>query len=132
MIKSLFVVASAALLLAACGASDEAAPAADAAAAAPAAGETAEAVQAVTFTLANTTAHTLTHLYISPAAANTWDKDILGEQVLAAGESGQVTIDDGVESCMYDFRADFDDGDAIDVRGVDICKLEGETVTISG
>ena len=118
MIKSVLLVGAVAAMLAACGASEDAAapaaaPAADAAAgsapaAAPAGGETPQGFQKVTFTLANTTSHTLTHLYISPAAADNWDTDILGEQVLAAGESGEVSIDDGVESCMYDFRADFE------------------------
>ena len=135
MIKSLLMVGFAATLLAACGSSEEAAaPAAEAAAetAAPAAAPTAEGFQPVKFTIANATSHTLTHLYISPAAAKDWDQDILGNQVLSAGESGLVSIEDGVESCMYDFKADFDDGDSIEVGGVDICKLEGETVTVSG
>ncbi len=133
MMKSLLLVGVAAILLAACGASEEAAaPATEAADAAAPAAPAAEGVQSVSFTLANATAHTLTHLYISPAAANSWETDILGELVLEAGESGVVNINDGVESCMYDFKANFDDGDSIEVAGVDICKIEGETITVSG
>lgn len=139
MIKHLVLAAAAVTLLAACGSGDDAAapaPATAAPAAAPAAaGEPAAAeaagVAEVKFNLKNATSFTLTHLYMSPAASNDWDNDILGDQVVDAGETAEVSIDDGVESCMYDLRADFDDGDAIDVRGVDVCKIEGTTVTIS-
>lgn len=135
MIKHLVLAAAAATLLTACGSGDDAAapaPAAAApAAAAPAAAAEAAGVAEVKFNLKNATSFTLTHLYMSPAASNDWDNDILGDQVVDAGETAEVSIDDGVESCMYDLRADFDDGDAIDVRGVDVCKIEGTTVTIS-
>lgn len=135
MIKQLALAAVAAALLAACGSSEEkAAPAA--AAEATETTETTEATAAagvaeVKFNLENATSYTLTHLYLSPAATDEWENDILGEQTVAAGETAEVSIDDGVESCMYDLRADFDDGDAIDVRGVDVCKIEGTTVKIS-
>lgn len=138
MIKHLVLAAAAATLLAACGSGDAAAPAAPAEAApaaAPAAGEPAAAeaagVAEVKFNLKNATSFTLTHLYLSPAASNDWDNDILGEQVVAAGDTAEVSIDDGVESCMYDLRADFEDGDAIDVRGVNVCEIEGKTITVS-
>lgn len=126
MIKHLVLAAAAAVLLAACGSSEEKAAPAPAEEAAGAAG-----VAEVKFNLENATGYTLTHLYLSPAASDDWDNDILGEQTVPAGETAEVSIDDGVESCMYDLRADFDDGDAIDVRGVDVCKIEGTTVTIS-
>lgn len=129
MIKHLLLAAAAATLLAACGSGDDAA--APAAAAATPADAPAADVAEVKFDLKNATSFTLTHLYMSPAASDDWDTDILGEQVVAAGETAEVSIDDGVESCMYDLRADFDDGDSIDVRGVDVCKIEGTTVTIS-
>ena len=124
MIKQFVLAAAAAALLAACGSSEDKAAAA---------GEAVEAtgVAEVKFNLENATAHTLTHLYLSPAATDDWNNDILGDQTVPAGETAEVSIDDGVESCMYDLRADFDDGDAIDVRGVDVCKIEGTTVTIS-
>lgn len=134
MIKQLALAAVAATLLAACGSSEDKAAPAPAPAAEPteAAAATAPAgVAEVKFNLENATSYTLTHLYLSPAASDDWDNDILGEQTVAAGETAEVSIDDGVESCMYDLRADFDDGDAIDVRGVDVCKIEGTTVTIS-
>ena len=126
MIKQLVLAAAAAALLAACGSSEDAAAPAPDAEATEAAG-----VAEVKFNLENATSYTLTHLYLSPAASDEWENDILGEQTVAAGETAEVSIDDGVESCMYDLRADFDDGDAIDVRGVDVCKIEGTTVTIS-
>jgi hypothetical protein len=137
MIKHLVLAAAAATLLAACGSGDAAAPApADAAApaeaaAAPAAAAEAAGVAEVKFNLKNATSFTLTHLYLSAAASNDWENDILGNQVVEAGDTAEVSIDDGVESCMYDLRADFEDGDAIDVRGVNVCEIEGTTITVS-
>lgn len=132
MIKQLALAAVAATLLAACGSSeDKAAPAPAAEATETTEATGAAGVAEVKFNLENATSYTLTHLYLSPAASDDWDNDILGEQTVAAGETAEVSIDDGVESCMYDLRADFDDGDDIDVRGVDVCKIEGTTVKIS-
>ena len=73
---------------------------------------------------------TMTALHLSVPSSNSWEEDILGEQV-DGGESVEVTIDDNLEDCEYDIRADFDDGTHIDVRGVNFCELEGETITIS-
>ncbi len=140
MIKQLILVGAAAALLTACGsgedaqaptpdaaASDAAAPAADAAA--PAAGE--EGVAEVAFKLENATPYVLTHLYISPAESNSWNRDILGDQTAPSGATIDVSIDDGVESCMYDFRAQFSNGQHMDVRGVNVCEFEGKTLTVS-
>ena len=94
MIKHLLLAAAAATLLAACGSGDDAAAPAAAAATpadAPAAGEPAAGVAEVKFDLKNATSFTLTHLYMSPAASDDWDTDILGEQVVSA-EIGRAHV----------------------------------------
>lgn len=87
--------------------------------------------ESITFDLANDTSYTLTHLYISVPSTNSWEEDILGAQVVGAGETVEVTIDDGLEDCQYDLRADFSDGDSIRVARVNLCESDGETITIS-
>ncbi|MFC5343535.1 hypothetical protein ACETK8_09865 [Brevundimonas staleyi] len=129
----ILIAAAALCMLAACGSSEDTTKASNETAAdsAAATGESAEGVQSVSFKVDNATTHTLTHLFISPAASDTWNRDILGDQTAAPGATIDVTIDDDVESCMYDFRAHFDNDADLDVRGIDVCKLEGQTVTVS-
>ena len=137
MMKRFLLIGACALSLSACGGGEEAAaPAADAAetdtATESAAESTAgEGVPEVAFKLENATGLTLTHLYLSPAETDTWNRDILGDQTAPAGATIDVSIDDGVESCMYDLRAQFENDETLDVRGVNVCEIEGRTITVS-
>lgn len=94
-------------------------------------GASAQTTEPVHFTIDNDTDNVLTALHLSEPSSNSWEEDILGVDVVGAGESVDVTIDDNLDGCEYDIRADFDDGTHIDVRGVDFCELEGETISIS-
>lgn len=94
-------------------------------------GASAQTTEPVTFYIENATGSTMTALHLSTPSSNSWEEDILGVDVLEGGDTVEVTIDDNLEDCEYDIRADFDDGTNIDVRGVDFCSLEGETITIS-
>jgi uncharacterized membrane protein len=83
------------------------------------------------FTLTNSTDNVLMRLYISLPATDEWEEDILGDDVLGGGESLEISIDDGLPECVYDIRADFDDGESVQVGQVDFCELDGEELTIS-
>ena len=140
MIRPALFIGACAIALAACGSSESTEPAADSATevaseAAESSGEAAAAaeqgVPKVAFKIENATTLTLTHLYLSPAASETWDRDILGDQTAPAGATIDISIDDGVESCMYDLRARFENDETMDIRGVNVCEIEGRTVTVS-
>ena len=60
--------------------------------------------EAVTFTLTNRTSRDLIGFYASPPSTQDWEEDILGVDVLLPGESAEITIDDGLEDCKYDFK----------------------------
>lgn len=94
-------------------------------------GASAGTTEPVHFTIDNATDSTMTALHLSTPSTNSWEEDILGVDVVAGGDSVDVTIDDDLEDCNYDMRADFDDGTHIDVRNVNFCELEGETIEIS-
>ena len=94
-------------------------------------GVSAQTTEPVSFTLSNDTAQTLVALHISHSGTDQWEEDILGVDMVDAGESVDVTIDDDLTACEYDVRADFSDGDTLDVRGVNFCELDGETLSIS-
>jgi len=58
----------------------------------------------VTFTLINSTGRDLEEFYASPQNVQDWEEDILGVDILPAGESVEITIDDGRQYCSYDFK----------------------------
>ena len=139
------LLCASAIGLAACGgageqkaATNESNAAAPAAPAAPAAGENATAGEEggtaagaqQDFTLVNNTGHTVMTLNVSPSNSDQWGPDILGADVLANGQSAQVSFERGQDQCQWDLRATYDDGDTTDARGVNLCELT--TVTLTG
>lgn len=87
--------------------------------------------ESIDFTLSNKTEHVLTALFISLPSTDEWEEDIFGADVLGSGESFDISIDDGLAECIYDIRADFSDGDSVQVAEVNFCELDGEELVIS-
>lgn len=73
-------------------------------------------------TVVNATAHTMTRLYASPAAGQPVDEDMLGDTILKPGQSAQLSVGDGSDACVYNFKATFDD-DKTRTRKVDVCEV---------
>src|SRR5262249_45459448 len=61
----------------------------------------------------NETDHTMVRFYASNVARNSWEEDILGDDVLKPGKSVNINIDDGTRHCEYDFKAVFDNGEEL-------------------
>lgn len=79
------------------------------------------------FTLSNQTASDLTEFYASPVGVDNWEDDVLGNQLLAAGASGEVTISDSRSNCEYDLRMVFADGDVLEDTA-DLCDTGSYTI----
>lgn len=86
--------------------------------------------ESIDFTLTNNTEHVLIALFISLPSTNEWEEDIFGADVLGSGDSIEISIDDGLPECVYDIRADFSDGDSVQVGSVDFCELNGSELTV--
>ena len=71
----------------------------------------------------NETRHTIVEFYASNISRDIWEEDILGEDVLPVGQSVNITIDDGTEACLYDFKAVFDDGEELVRNRIDVCTI---------
>ncbi|RME16088.1 MAG: hypothetical protein D6801_06135 [Alphaproteobacteria bacterium] len=71
----------------------------------------------------NETGFTLTRFYGSHRNAATWEADLFGEAVLPTGDSVIVNFDDGTGYCVFDLRAEFEDGDVIEKFDVNICEI---------
>ncbi|MBS0456122.1 MAG: hypothetical protein JSS44_02155 [Proteobacteria bacterium] len=77
----------------------------------------------------NATRHTIVRFYASRTSTNSWEEDILGSSTLDPGEAARINIDDGSGSCVYDFKAVFNDGTALVRREVNVCEIESYTYT---
>lgn len=77
----------------------------------------------------NETEHTIVRFYASNVGANSWEEDILGQDVLRPGESVTINVDDGTGYCKYDFKAVFNDGDYLIRQGIDVCKVSSYRYT---
>jgi hypothetical protein len=91
----------------------------------------AQTTEPVTFTLNNQTDHVLTALYISKVSTDEWEEDIFGSDVLGAGDSMEITIDDNLSDCKYDLKAVFEDGDEAILGAEDFCELDGGEVNVT-
>ena len=80
------------------------------------------------FDLINDSSANLRELYVSASETDTWGDDILGMDLLNAGEAGTVTIADGMETCAYDMRFVMDSGVTIE-DSADLCETNSFTIT---
>lgn len=76
------------------------------------------------FTLANQTHYDLREFYASPPDVSSWEEDILGPDILEAGDSIRITISDGRDTCIYDLMGVFEDDDQVVKRKVNLCRLD--------
>ena len=81
------------------------------------------------FTIHNNSGHTVMTLNVSPTSSNNWGPDILGRDVLANGESAEITFDRSEDQCVWDIRATYDDGDTGDWRGINLCETTDVNLT---
>ncbi|MBB4081449.1 hypothetical protein [Brevundimonas lenta] len=71
----------------------------------------------------NQTGWTMTHFYASDSRIEDWQEDMLGEDVLSAGASIMMNIDDGSGACLYDFKARFSNGQELTRMRVNVCEI---------
>ena len=79
------------------------------------------------FSLTNDSSFNLQEFYVSASEAEAWGEDILGRDVLASGEEGDVTIADGRDVCSYDMRFVMDNGNTIE-GSADLCETNAFTI----
>lgn len=79
-------------------------------------------------TIVNDTDYTMQRFHASNKDSTSWEEDILGNGVLGPHMQVDITIDDGTGYCVYDFKAVFDDGDAVEEHGVNVCEVGRWTV----
>jgi hypothetical protein len=71
----------------------------------------------------NETSFDLIEFYGSNVGTDSWEEDLLGNDVLPAGRFFDVNFDDGSGYCMFDFLGVFEDGDEVIKRRVNVCQI---------
>lgn len=84
--------------------------------------------QDVAYELVNSTGLTVMEFYTSPADTAAWGEDILGANVIAAGEAGTVTLPGAGAACAYDLLFVMEDGQELQDQ-VDVCSVASYTLT---
>lgn len=74
-------------------------------------------------TIVNNTGYTIVRFFGSNTGADTWQEDILGDDVLPSGSSVVINFDDASGYCKFDFKAIFEDGDELVKQGVNVCEI---------
>ena len=71
----------------------------------------------------NNTGWTMLRFYASDSRITSWQEDMLGRGVLNAGNSIMMNIDDGSGACLYDFKAEFTNGQVLTRYNVNVCRI---------
>jgi hypothetical protein len=80
------------------------------------------------FWVYNNSEANITRLYVSESTRDTWEDDILGEDVLASGASIRIAFqNESSTNCHYDILAVFSDGQVVEDYRVDVCSSQGYT-----
>ena len=71
----------------------------------------------------NESSYDIREFYASNVDSKSWEEDILGRNILPAGSSVVINIDDGSGYCLYDFKAVFADDDEVTSSDNNVCEL---------
>ena len=83
------------------------------------------------FTLDNQSTSAIKELYVSTLNSDTWEEDILGQDILDAGNHATITISNTNGICEYDMRLVYDDGSVTDERKINLCDLDNATYNVT-
>ena len=75
------------------------------------------------FVLLNDTGYTIEEVYVSPSRAQTWEEDVLGRDVLADGTRTKIRFDRSEDSCLWDLKAVYEDGETAEWQGFNLCEV---------
>lgn len=79
--------------------------------------------QDLEFYLINETSVPVVGFYVSHTGTDSWEENLMAGGYLDSGYEISVLIADGLTTCMYDIRTEFDDGYVFEDYGLDLCDM---------
>ena len=80
------------------------------------------------FVLHNQTGVEIHSLYVSPHSADDWEEDILGKDMLAAGDSLKITFDDRDKHVHWDLKVTDKEGNSLEWYDLNLVEIEEVTL----
>lgn len=72
-------------------------------------------------TIANSTGYTISEIYIAPSKARTWQEDVMALDVLRDGTEVDIDFRRSENTCDWDLRVVYSDGEEAIWQGLDLC-----------
>lgn len=91
--------------------------------------QTALAADQRNFTLHNESNVDIREVYVSESGDDSWGTDILEADILPQGEATDIVFEDDSSTCLYDLRAVAINGQELDTRQVNLCKISEYSIT---
>ena len=73
-------------------------------------------------TIENSTGYTISEIYISPARSSEWEEDVLDWDVLQNGQEVKIDFKRSANTCDWDLKVVYSDGDEAVWDGLDLCE----------
>lgn len=75
------------------------------------------------FVLINGTGYTIQEVYVSPTKTQSWEEDVLGRDVLGDGARTTIRFDRAEDTCLWDLKAVYEDGETAEWQAFDLCEV---------
>lgn len=75
------------------------------------------------FTLINQTGYVIKEVYVSAAAADDWEEDVLGVDVLGNGVRTKISFPRDANACMWDLKVVYEDDETAEWNGFNLCEV---------
>ncbi len=80
-------------------------------------------------TIHNETGVTIYRFYSTNSGASRFGADVMGDNTLPSGSAMNLNFDNKYGYCEFDFRAEFEDGSALEKHNVNVCEIGDYTYT---
>lgn len=79
-------------------------------------------------TIVNRTGYTIAEVYVAPTASDEWEEDVLTDDVLPNGSRTNIDMSESEDTCRWDVRVVYDDGEDAYWRKLDFCEMSRITL----
>lgn len=73
-------------------------------------------------TIQNSTGYTIAQVFVSPTSASDWEEDVLDIDVLPDGQDVEIDFRRAANTCNWDLKVVYDDGEEAIWDGLDLCE----------